>query len=82
MWELERQPEGWGLVLPLQADHILAKGQASRSLCRRKARGTPRPGVVDLYRAAAEREIVLADDRGTLTPDAVRGLRAALAMRS
>jgi len=40
------------------------------------------PGVVDLYRAAAEREIALAAERGTLTPDAVRGLRAALALPS
>jgi len=40
------------------------------------------PGVLDLYRAAAEREINLAADRGALTPDAVEGLRDALAMRS
>jgi predicted short-subunit dehydrogenase-like oxidoreductase (DUF2520 family) len=40
------------------------------------------PAVLDLYRAAAEREIVLAAARGTLTPDAVRGLRDTLAMRS
>ena len=40
------------------------------------------PGVLDLYRAAAEREISLAADRGALTTDAVEGLRDALAMRS
>ena len=40
------------------------------------------PGVVDLYRAAAEREINLAADRGALTTDAADGLRDALAMRS
>ena len=40
------------------------------------------PGVLDLYRAAAEREIALAVDRGALTTDAVGGLRDALAMRS
>ncbi|HLY12952.1 MAG TPA: DUF2520 domain-containing protein [Candidatus Limnocylindrales bacterium] len=40
------------------------------------------PGVLDLYRAAAEREIRLAADRGTLTPDAARRLRDALAMPS
>jgi predicted short-subunit dehydrogenase-like oxidoreductase (DUF2520 family) len=40
------------------------------------------PAVVDLYRAAAEREIALAADRGALTPDAVLGLRAALALQS
>ena len=40
------------------------------------------PGVLDLYRAAAEREIALAAARGALTPDAVAGLRDALAMRS
>jgi predicted short-subunit dehydrogenase-like oxidoreductase (DUF2520 family) len=40
------------------------------------------PGVLDLYRAAAEREITLAADRGALTTDAAGGLRDALAMRS
>ncbi len=40
------------------------------------------PGVLALYRAAAEREIDLAAARGTLTPDAVRRLRDTLAMRS
>ena len=40
------------------------------------------PDVLDLYRAAAEREIALAVERGALTPDAVAGLRDALAMRS
>jgi predicted short-subunit dehydrogenase-like oxidoreductase (DUF2520 family) len=40
------------------------------------------PGVLDLYRAAAEREIALAAARGALTPDAVGVLRDALAMRS
>ena len=40
------------------------------------------PGVLDLYRAAAEREIGLAAGRGALTPDAISGLRDALAMRS
>jgi len=37
------------------------------------------PGVLELYRAAAEREIALAEERGSLTPDAARGLRATLA---
>lgn len=40
------------------------------------------PGVLGLYRAAAEREIVLAEARGALTPDASSELRDALAMRS
>jgi predicted short-subunit dehydrogenase-like oxidoreductase (DUF2520 family) len=40
------------------------------------------PGVLDLYRAAAEREISLVANRGALTTDAVEGLRDALAMRS
>jgi len=40
------------------------------------------PGVVDLYRALAQREIALAETRGTLTTDAAASLRAALAMRS
>jgi predicted short-subunit dehydrogenase-like oxidoreductase (DUF2520 family) len=40
------------------------------------------PGVLALYRAAAEREIDLAAARGTLTPDAVRSLRDTLAMPS
>jgi predicted short-subunit dehydrogenase-like oxidoreductase (DUF2520 family) len=40
------------------------------------------PGVLALYRAAAEREIDLAAARGTLTPDAVQSLRDTLAMRS
>lgn len=40
------------------------------------------PGVVDLYRAAAEREIQLASERGVLTPDAVAGLRSSLASGS
>lgn len=39
------------------------------------------PGVLGLYRAVAEREIVLAEARGALTPDAATGLRDALAMR-
>jgi predicted short-subunit dehydrogenase-like oxidoreductase (DUF2520 family) len=37
------------------------------------------PGVVDLYRAAAEREIALAEARGALTPEAARHLRTSLA---
>ncbi len=37
------------------------------------------PGVLPLYRAAAEREIVLAEDRGALTPDVSKRLRTALA---
>jgi predicted short-subunit dehydrogenase-like oxidoreductase (DUF2520 family) len=37
------------------------------------------PGVVDLYRAAAEREIDLAEARGALTPEAASGLRSSLA---
>ncbi|HEU0236557.1 MAG TPA: DUF2520 domain-containing protein [Candidatus Limnocylindrales bacterium] len=37
------------------------------------------PGVVDLYRAAAEREIALAVERGTLAPEAATALRDALA---
>jgi predicted short-subunit dehydrogenase-like oxidoreductase (DUF2520 family) len=36
------------------------------------------PDVLDLYRAAAEREIALALERGSLTPEAARGLRDAL----
>jgi predicted short-subunit dehydrogenase-like oxidoreductase (DUF2520 family) len=37
------------------------------------------PAVVDLYVAAAEREIALAVDRGALTPDAATNLRSLLA---
>ncbi|MGH2511897.1 MAG: DUF2520 domain-containing protein, partial [Candidatus Limnocylindrales bacterium] len=40
------------------------------------------PGVLELYRAVAAREIVLAEARGALTPDAARDLRGALAMPS
>jgi predicted short-subunit dehydrogenase-like oxidoreductase (DUF2520 family) len=40
---------------------------------------THAPGVLDLYRAAAEREIDLAMERGALTPAAAEALRAALA---
>jgi predicted short-subunit dehydrogenase-like oxidoreductase (DUF2520 family) len=37
------------------------------------------PGVLDLYVAAAEREIALAEARGALTPEAARNLRSSLA---
>lgn len=37
------------------------------------------PGVLDLYVAAAEREIALAEGRGALTPEAARNLRSSLA---
>ena len=37
------------------------------------------PGAAALYRAAAEREIELAERRGTLAPEAARALRARLA---
>ena len=37
------------------------------------------PGVLDLYVAAAEREIVLAEARGALTPEAAKNLRSSLA---
>lgn len=37
------------------------------------------PGVLDLYIAAAEREIALAEARGALTPEAGRNLRSSLA---
>jgi len=37
------------------------------------------PGVLDLYMAAAEREIALAEARGALTPEAARNLRSSLA---
>jgi predicted short-subunit dehydrogenase-like oxidoreductase (DUF2520 family) len=39
------------------------------------------PGVVDLYVAAAEREIALAEARGALTPEVAEHLRASLATR-
>jgi predicted short-subunit dehydrogenase-like oxidoreductase (DUF2520 family) len=39
------------------------------------------PGVVDLYVAAAEREIALAEARGALTPEVSEHLRASLATR-
>jgi predicted short-subunit dehydrogenase-like oxidoreductase (DUF2520 family) len=39
------------------------------------------PGVLDLYVAAAEREIALAEDRGALTPEAAADLRNSLATR-
>jgi predicted short-subunit dehydrogenase-like oxidoreductase (DUF2520 family) len=37
------------------------------------------PDVLPLYVAAAEREIALAEARGTLTPEAASGLRSSLA---
>ena len=37
------------------------------------------PGVLDLYIAAAEREIALAEARGALTPEAATNLRSSLA---
>jgi predicted short-subunit dehydrogenase-like oxidoreductase (DUF2520 family) len=37
------------------------------------------PAVLDLYVAAAEREIALAEARGALTPEAARNLRSSLA---
>jgi predicted short-subunit dehydrogenase-like oxidoreductase (DUF2520 family) len=37
------------------------------------------PGVLDLYIAAAAREIALAEARGALTPEAARNLRSSLA---
>ncbi len=37
------------------------------------------PDVLPLYRAAAEREIALAEERGALTPDVSERLRTALA---
>jgi predicted short-subunit dehydrogenase-like oxidoreductase (DUF2520 family) len=37
------------------------------------------PGVLDLYVAAAEREIALAEARGALTPEAGKNLRSSLA---
>ncbi len=37
------------------------------------------PGVLDLYLAAAEREIALAEARGALTPEAAGNLRSSLA---
>ncbi len=37
------------------------------------------PGVLDLYRAAAEREIALAEARGAVTPEAAGRLRSSLA---
>ena len=37
------------------------------------------PGVLDLYVAAAEREIALAEARGALTPEAAQNLRSSLA---
>jgi predicted short-subunit dehydrogenase-like oxidoreductase (DUF2520 family) len=37
------------------------------------------PGVLPLYRAAAEREIALAEARGALTPEAAKQLRTSLA---
>ena len=37
------------------------------------------PAVLDLYTAAAEREIALAEGRGALTPEAAQGLRSLLA---
>ncbi len=40
------------------------------------------PGVLDLYRAAAEREIQLAEGRGVLTPEASAALRSSLASGS
>ena len=39
------------------------------------------PGVLDLYVAAAEREIVLAEGRGALTPEVAADLRNSLATR-
>ena len=38
------------------------------------------PGVLPLYRAAAEREIELAESRGSLAPHAAESMRRLLAM--
>jgi predicted short-subunit dehydrogenase-like oxidoreductase (DUF2520 family) len=38
------------------------------------------PGVLPLYRAAAEREITLAESRGSLAPEAAESMRGLLAM--
>jgi predicted short-subunit dehydrogenase-like oxidoreductase (DUF2520 family) len=38
------------------------------------------PGVLPLYRAAAEREITLAESRGSLAPEAAKSMRSLLAM--
>jgi predicted short-subunit dehydrogenase-like oxidoreductase (DUF2520 family) len=38
------------------------------------------PGVLPLYRAAAEREITLAESRGSLAPEAAESMRSLLAM--
>ena len=43
------------------------------------ALGAHAPDVLPLYRAAAEREIALAEARGALTPDAAERLRSSLA---
>jgi predicted short-subunit dehydrogenase-like oxidoreductase (DUF2520 family) len=40
------------------------------------------PGVLALYRAAAEREIAIAEARGTLSPERIHDLRSALASAS
>jgi predicted short-subunit dehydrogenase-like oxidoreductase (DUF2520 family) len=40
---------------------------------------THAPGVLPLYKAAAEREITLAEERGALTPEAAKQLRTSLA---
>ena len=39
------------------------------------------PGALALYRAAADREIALAEARGSLAPDAAESMRRLLAMR-
>jgi len=37
------------------------------------------PGVVDLYLAAARRELRIAEERGTLSPEQLERVRTALA---
>jgi predicted short-subunit dehydrogenase-like oxidoreductase (DUF2520 family) len=38
------------------------------------------PDVLPLYRAAAEREIALAEERGSLAPEGAKSMRRLLAM--
>ena len=55
------------------------RGDAGTLAAHLRALEAHAPGVLPLYRAAAEREIALAEGRGALAPEAIARLRAALA---
>ncbi len=60
----------------------LTRGDVGTLEAHLAALATHAPDVLPLYRAAADREIALAEGRGALTPDVARRLRTALANTS